>query len=145
MASALSLPSKSRAPLGVAAGALVLGAATYLVRPGEIAIFGWPVLSGPLARARLAAAPFRGVVPTGVLGVLPDVAWAVALALILTRLRSGAGWLVAGFCLCAGWEVAQAFRLVPGTFDPADLVASSAAYVGVVFFARFSQRKGSLS
>ena len=143
---ALARPhSNSRLPFGLAAAALLVGAASYLVRPSEIAIFGWPLVSGPLGSVRAAAAPLRGVVPAAVLGVLPDVAWAVALALILTRLRASAGWLTAGFALCAGWEIAQGLRLVAGTFDVADLVASSAAYVAVVVFALFVQRKGSSS
>jgi hypothetical protein len=141
---ALARPSNSRLPFGFAAGALFVGAATYLVRPAPIGIFGWPLVSSPLGWARATAAPLRGVVPASVLGVLPDVAWAVALALILTRLRSTAG-LAAGFCLCAGWEIGQGLGLVAGTFDLADLVTSSAAYVAVVFLSLFIQRKGASS
>jgi hypothetical protein len=133
--------TRSRA-LVYAGLALALGVAVYLVRPEEIAVFGIAGVSGPVHALRAALAPLRGMVPTSILGVLPDVAWAAALAWVLTRLRSSSAFLVAGFVLCAGWEIGQGLRIVPGTFDVADLVASIAAYAAVVLIARFIPRKG---
>jgi hypothetical protein len=139
---ATSASPRPRASFALAWVALGVGVAAYLVRPSEIAAFGVPGISSPIDSLRRLLAPLRDVIPPPVLGVLPDVAWATSLALVLTRLRSGKIFLVLGFVLCAGWEIGQALRIIPGTFDLFDLVASSAAYAAVVLLDRFLQRKG---
>jgi hypothetical protein len=132
--------TKPRASLVVAACALAVGAFAYLVRGADLVASDWTGIS--LRAARSFFAPLRDVVPAPILGVLPDIAWAAALALVLARLRASRGFVLAGFVLCAGWEIGQALRVFPGTFDPADLVTSCLAYTAVVFAHRFSLRKG---
>jgi hypothetical protein len=124
---------------------LALGAITYLVRPTTIAALDVPLVRDAAAQARQALVPVRLALPGPLLGVLPDVLWAAALAWILVRIWRGASsaWLVVGLALAAGWEIGQAFGIVPGTFDAADLVCSTAAYVAVVVLDRVSlHRKG---
>ena len=99
--------------------------------------FGWARAMG-LGRAldglRHAAAPVRGHLPPAVLDVLPDAAWALALAGIvrfswaLEPGRARRAWLAIGFVLAVGWELAQGLHLVRGTFDPRDLLVSAIAY-----------------
>jgi hypothetical protein len=126
--------------LALPAAILALGAFTYLVRGVSTLGFHWTGVSEAASATREALAPVRATIPRAVLGVLPDIAWAAALALVLTRLRSSRGFLVAGFALCFGWEIGQGLSIVPGTFDIADLVTSSAAYLAVVFLDRFSTK-----
>lgn len=130
--------------LALPAAILGLGVLTYLVRGAETLAFHWTGLSGAAAAMRHTLAPLRARIPGVVLGVLPDIAWAAALALVLTRLRSSRVFLVLGFALCVGWEIGQGLRIVPGTFDIADLVTSATAYLAVVFLDRFP-KKGSAS
>lgn len=67
---------------------------------------------------------------------LPDGLWLYALlqglrAIWGAQLLSsrGAKWLIVAIGLAFGSEVGQYFRLVPGTFDPLDLVAYSGASI----------------
>jgi hypothetical protein len=78
------------------------------------------------------------------MGRLPDAAWAFALAYVLSALwaegspRTQRAWWSAGLALAAGWEVAEAFHIVPGTFDALDLLVSVVAYGAGIFAARRS-------
>jgi hypothetical protein len=82
----------------------------------------------------------RSHVPAGsmsafVLGWLPDALWSFAIAQSVALVWAGGprsarrAWHVAGFALAVGWELGQLIHLVPGTFDPWDLVASATAYL----------------
>ncbi len=101
---------------------LLVGAAVYLVR-------GWGAALLPWRRVHLARV---------VLGTLPDAAWAFAIGACVCLLwRNGsrggkAAWVVMGCALAVGYEAAQGLRLVPGTFDPLDLVTSAAAFAAAV-------------
>lgn len=75
----------------------------------------------------------RGYAPARFVDVFPDMAWAYALTALQVLLwRSGpprARWLwISTAPLCAvGWELGQAARFIPGTFDWGDLVGSLVA------------------
>ncbi len=134
------VPESSRLSVvraGGAIAALSAGAAVYLARPGTVVMTSW--LPGGL-RASLRAALGGGlsVLPGWFRGVLPDLLWAGALGCVLALVWRGDGararlaarsWLVAGLALALGWEVGQRFGVVPGTFDPLDLLASLVGYV----------------
>jgi hypothetical protein len=104
---------------------LAIGASTYLLfRPG-------PPL---VAWMRGAVGLEHPLAVTGVLdllqGALPDAAWSYALiATVRLVWRSGPAsarnaWTFGAIGLASGWELAQRFTLVPGTFSMADLLAS---------------------
>ncbi|MBS2016640.1 MAG: hypothetical protein JST00_27400 [Deltaproteobacteria bacterium] len=121
------------------AAPLALGAVTYLLlRPGEawfVRLLGDGALGAPLHRLRAATVPIGARVPSVLLGVAPDLAWALAAGALLGlvwRDRRGAAaraWYALGLAAALGFEVAQRFHLVPGTFDPRDLVALTVGYV----------------
>lgn len=134
------VPNPSRISAVRAVGAFVAlaaGAAVYLARPGSVVMTSW--LPGGL-RASLRAALGGGlaVLPAWLRGVLPDLLWAGALGCVLALVWRGEGarqrraaraWLAAGLALALGWELGQRFGVVPGTFDPLDLLASLVGYV----------------
>ena len=82
-----------------------------------------------VARWRAWAAPARDLFPEWALFSLPDGAWVFACTAFFARLwPDGPWWLRAtwigmGSVLAVGGEVGQAVGLVPGTFDPIDVVA----------------------
>lgn len=127
--------------LAVAAGVLLAGALAYVLRPGcELTtdLFG---LTDALRRVRSGLAPAAAHVPPAILGVLPDAAWAFGLGGILGALwasgpgRLRAAWWTGGGTFVAAWELGQAARLWPGTFDWFDLLASIVAYLAALFVA----------
>lgn len=69
-----------------------------------------------------------GRLPSRLVDVFPDAAWSYALTAFFMLLWRDAPrasrwpWVAASVAASAGWELAQFARLVPGTFDPADLV-----------------------
>lgn len=72
--------------------------------------------------------------PAWVRFTLPDALWVYALTFVIARLQRGAtpaeraAWLATAFALGPGAELGQAAALVPGTFDPADLIATLVAF-----------------
>jgi hypothetical protein len=73
-------------------------------------------------------------VPDVVRFVLPDALWVYALTFVLARLHRGASrtersaWLSIALLAGPGAELGQQLDLVPGTFDPVDLLATTAAF-----------------
>lgn len=131
--------SRRRAASALVAAPLLLGASVYvLLRPTEawfVRMLGDGVLGAPIHRVRAVTVPAGAYVPGFVLDAAPDLAWAFVVGAFLAlvwRERTGAAshaWFVAGLAATLGYELAQRFHLVPGTFDPLDLVAQAIGYV----------------
>jgi hypothetical protein len=117
--------------------ALALGALPYFARPQTT------LVGGAVGLPSAGSALLRRV-PPAIAGSLPDAAWAFALAYTVAVLWAEGPplarrtWLSVGLALAAGWEIAQAARLVPGTFDLLDLIASVIAYGMGLVAARIS-------
>lgn len=118
---------------------LALGAALYLLlREDDIALFRWveALGGGPLLGAmRGATHGLAAFVPRFVLGSFPDGAWAfafgAAMALVWRAERgtlSARVWLALGFVVAVGIEAGQGLGVVPGVFDPLDLLAIALGY-----------------
>lgn len=113
-----------------------LGLATYLGRstqPSAVALVPRSITDS--------AHGLMGPVVVGcpsLAGVVPDAAWAFALGSMLRfvwraeRRWARAAWLWTGAVLAVGYELAQFPHWAPGTFTPADLVASAVAYAAAV-------------
>ena len=107
-----------------AAAPLALGVLVYLVARPSPRVFRWLGAS---------EVPHLRGLPRFVVGQLPDAAWAYALtATVLLVWRDGsprarAAWGAVAVVTAIGWELGQRAHLVPGRFDPADLVASVVA------------------
>lgn len=58
----------------------------------------------------------------------PDFAWSYSLTALMTLLWANAPgrarffWIASAFVVSAGWEIGQRFHVVPGAFDPGDLL-----------------------
>ena len=89
-------------------------------------------LDAPVSAIRAFVAPSRAYLPKFVLYNLPDALWSYALGAWLTGTwRSGAAkapWLAVGAAVVMAAEGLQGLGILPGTFDPIDLVASIAGY-----------------
>ncbi|CAN5924340.1 hypothetical protein BH11MYX4_BH11MYX4_38740 [soil metagenome] len=91
----------------------------------------------------------RRLVPTRALDTLPDALWSFAVAQVILWIWSGERapsrsiWLGLGFALAVGWELGQAIRLIPGTFDGADLVSSASAFALAVLIDTYRRRSPS--
>lgn len=134
---------------------LLLGASVYVfLRPSDawfVRVLGETWLGAPLHHARAVTLPLRAYVPAIVLDVAPDLAWAFVVGAILAFVwhdrpgRAARVWFVIGLGSTLGFEIAQRFHVVPGTFDPLDLVAQALGYVAGFgaqshFFARNHKR-----
>ncbi len=82
----------------------------------------------------------RGALPDRVVGVLPDAAWAYALGACLALLWGSSktwvarAWMLTAPVIAALWELGQRAGIVPGFFDPLDLVFSVVAALAAVVF-----------
>jgi hypothetical protein len=118
--------------LPVATGALI-----YVSwRSPTLLIFRWVRfcgMSGMLAKWRYAVLSGRPAFGDWVIFSLPDALWVYAvtacMSLIWRARRSWARrvWIAAGTVLGCGGEVLQQLGVVPGTYDPVDLLLSVAA------------------
>ena len=123
------------------AAPLVVGAAFYvLFRPHEAHFVSWlGSIATPIGLAiratRSVTVPIGTHIPSVVLDVAPDLAWAVALGSLLAIVwrkesrRVATYWFAAGALCSIGYELGQRWHLVPGTFDPLDLAAQTVGYV----------------
>jgi hypothetical protein len=112
-----------------------LGTGIYLAfRTPELRIHRWVEalgVAGPAEIARGRLSWMRPGLPEWVLYSLPDGLWAYAASSAVavtrpsaTRARSAwLGWLAVPPALAIGWELGQLVALLPGTFDPIDLLA----------------------
>jgi len=114
---------------------LAIGVLCYAAwRSKDIQVVAWMSRIAPRGvDAMQGAASSR--VPSVILGSLPDAAWAWAFGASLMIVwhgrpwREKAAWLGGGATLAIAAELGQAFHVVPGTFDVADLVAIAAGFV----------------
>ena len=109
--------------LGHVVAPMLAGALVYvLCRPVLPRALAWWPMPGWLV----------GRLPPSVVDVAPDALWAYALmslVILVWRDQPGMGrrlWMAATVAVVAGWEVGQGAGLVPGSFDPRDLVFSVA-------------------
>lgn len=121
---------------------LLLGGAIYLLaRPRGLVMFDWAGalgLDAALGWAREASRPIASRAPSWLLYSGPDALWAYAFAAFMRGLwrdrlhAESAPWLALGPALAIGSELAQAARLVPGTFDWIDLALVTMASVAAL-------------
>jgi hypothetical protein len=101
--------------------------ASFVTRALHAPFAGAWLQSGRIAGLRLAA-----LLPSAVLDVLPDLLWAFAAGAMLRAFdpgrRANVVWAIVGAACVLGYEVAQAWHLVPGTFDWHDLVAEALGF-----------------
>jgi hypothetical protein len=126
---------------------LGIGGFVYLSwRTESLLMFSWAETAGVSAIAdgiRTAMAPLTLGVPYIVRWVLPDALWAYAFAAAMRLLwqtstsRLGAlCWTALGPALAVVAEIGQRYSLVPGVFDPLDLVACALALPLVLVLVR---------
>ncbi|SRR6266480_7531173 len=112
---------------------LVFGGCIYVLwRSTSLLMFRWFDAAGLLPaiqEARLTASSVRSHLPLWFLYSLPDAAWASCGVLIFAAIWSGSRhparhfWVLLAPSLALGGEFAQLLRLLPGTFDIADVIA----------------------
>lgn len=116
---------------------VLAAAAIYvLFRSPRLRAFSWLDawgLGDLVAVARVWARPAAEHLPQWLLFSAPDALWVYALTACLAIVWRGERtarrwWLCAGIALAAGGELGQWIGLVPGVFDPADLLLSLAAW-----------------
>jgi hypothetical protein len=138
----LSIPLPRRSPasryaLHVAVP-VILGAAIYvLFRSPRLRVFQWLDAMGlgtTVPAARVWARPLADRLPEWLLFSAPDGLWVYGLTACLALVWRGEpgrarwAWLCVGLALGAGGELGQWMGLVPGVFDPADLLLCVAAW-----------------
>jgi hypothetical protein len=99
-------------------------------------MFRWFEVAGlhpVIQRARLFATLLRPHLPTWFIYSLPDAAWVACGVLLFAAIWSGSShparhfWVLLAPSLALGGEFAQLFRLLPGTFDIADVISCTLA------------------
>jgi hypothetical protein len=133
---------------------LAIGTVAYAAwRSTDVRLVTWMARLAPGGLAIMrGAARARSGAPALILGSLPDAAWAWAFGASLSLLwlgrpwREKAPWLGAGALLAVLTEVGQAAGLVPGTFDPSDLVAIALGFAaGAALAGRVGRRVPSVA
>lgn len=130
---------RARAALLHVVAPLAAGVLLYLaLRAPDIRLFAWMralSLDPAVAAIRALAAPVRPHTPGWLAGSAPDGAWAYAFGAALglmwrgaERRRGARAWLAAGAAITAFLEIGQAAGVVPGVFDPLDLVFMLGGY-----------------
>jgi hypothetical protein len=117
----------------LALAALLAGSALYILfRPTSILLFQWAdslALMDRVGVARGHASVWRGVVPDWVIFSLPFALWVFSYLLLVDVRWTGQSavwrgvyfWIVPIIAVAA--ELAQAAQVLPGHFDPVDLMA----------------------
>jgi hypothetical protein len=122
---------------------LAIGVLAYAAsRSEDVRIVGWlaHVIPGAVRSARNGGAALG--VPALLWGSLPDLAWAWAFGAMLAIVwrgrawREKAPWLAGGAVVALLLELGQAWGVIPGTFDPFDLLAIAVGYTAGVLSAR---------
>ncbi|MGH7138524.1 MAG: hypothetical protein ACREHD_22475 [Pirellulales bacterium] len=116
------------------AAPIALGAAIYIVfRSRQLLVFQWLDATDLLGTTMIVRSYVAGVcLPNCILYSLPDGLWVLAgtnCMLLIWHGRPPAFWLLATFVLAAAGEVGQAIRLVPGTYEHADMVAYTVGFL----------------
>ncbi len=118
---------------------MVLGGSIYVLwRPSSLVMFGWFSAIGlgqPVEVLRQWVAPFAVHLPSWVYYSLPQALWllsgCVAIHAIWKdwHLVSAQTWALIVLAIASGGEIGQALHVVPGVYDPTDLVLLVAAFV----------------
>lgn len=121
---------RARLVRGFFAGAIpvTLGACFYVFLRAREAWFvtralSLPALGPSLRAARATTLASVTWIPSLVSDVGPDFLWAFAVGGMLRALSGTRAWMIVGLASVVGYELAQRWQLVGGTFDPKDLVA----------------------
>lgn len=111
---------------------IVVGGSIYLLfRDNHLLMFrwaGWLGLTRLILAARIYTLQHGQILPEWLLFSVPDGVWVFSITAFFTRLWHDGSWYVRAFwialgpALAMGGELGQALGLVPGTYDPADLV-----------------------
>jgi hypothetical protein len=130
--------SRTRLALVFVALPLALGVAMYALfgRGMERQLHALDVVGvGALVSSlRVVTVPTGGHLPDAIRFHFADAAWGWALGAALSLVWADApgarrtGWFVVGALFVVGTEVAQLVGLMPGTFDPVDIIVSILAY-----------------
>lgn len=116
---------------------VAIGAGIYVLwRTQRLPVFDWLTWAGfsGVVEWLRQVAPAASALPDWVIFTLPDALWVYAVTACAALIWVDAPgtwarrfWLSGGLVMGAGSELGQAFGIVPGTFDPHDLVASVGA------------------
>jgi hypothetical protein len=119
---------------------LALGGFIYLAwRADDLRVFAWARTCGlgpAVAVIRDRAAHALPMVPRFVRYCASDGLWVYAVTSFMAEVwrcgerRPRRLWMAAAPVLALGWELAQLARIVPGTFDLADMLAYALGYLG---------------
>lgn len=119
---------------------IFMGAAIYsLWRSKTLLVFAWYRwigLEGQVSALRTHTAAFRHFIPGPILYSLPDALWVYSFAAVMQYVwfqqpnRYGRiFWILLAVALGVGGEIGQLFKVVPGRFDPMDLIGYIAAWL----------------
>ncbi len=127
---------------------LLIGGAVYVLwRAPSLLMFKWANFFGitpyvDLMRSMLG--DYKDRLPGWLLYSWPDAAWSMSGVLFFAWIWRGSRsyvrhfWILLTPCMAIASEFAQSFGLLPGTFDPVDLVACClAAFAGILAACRF--------
>lgn len=127
----------------IAISALFMGSMIYLLwRTDSLAMFTWfdcLGLGGTIAWLRIGLGPFSIYLPDWFIFSIPNALWFFSGLIVFNSIWGMKPswdkrfWL-SSFCVIAlGSEVAQAFQLIPGTFDYQDLIFMIIAGIASAF------------
>ncbi|MFY9821038.1 MAG: hypothetical protein WAM82_06635 [Thermoanaerobaculia bacterium] len=131
-------------------GPLLIGGIIYMIwRAETLQMFRWfefVHLESAIYTLREMYGGQGGQLPTWLLYSLPDAAWTYSLSMYMgllwidTSPRVAFSLAAIGPTLGIGAELGQALRIVPGTFDLADILLSAAAFI-VSIMVLFSKKE----
>ncbi len=126
----------------VASVPLLIGGVVYVLwRAPSLLMFEWFDYLGLAPLIGLLRAALSGVgnqLPGWILYSWPDAAWAMSGVMIFACIWRGSqsharhAWIFLAPSLAIGSELAQCLGLLPGTFDPADLISCCLARLAAV-------------
>lgn len=132
---------------------ILVGGLIYLAfRDDSLLMFrwaGWVGLDGLIEAGRGYSLPYRPFIPDWILFSVPDGVWVFASTAFFARLWHDGHWALRvvwigmGPVLAIGGELGQHawLGLVPGTFDPADLLFYVVSAVAALWFAQRAVRQ----
>ncbi len=136
----------------VAFGALFLGGMTYLLwRSDTLTMFSWfdrLGLGGSIAWLRVGAGSFSNYLPDWFIFSIPNALWFFSGLMLFDYIwgvdSSGKKlfWLSIFCAIALGSEVAQAFQIIPGTFDYQDLAFMIIAGMSSALFIFYHKNRG---
>lgn len=143
---------------------VLIGAGIYsLWRSKTLLVFSWYQWAGLytwLSTLRAHVAGMKHFIPSALLYSLPDALWVYSFTALLQylwfehpRCYERTCWTFLPAFLAVGAEIGQFFKIVPGTFDPLDILAYIAAWIVALISVgslrtkanNYSTRKGGLA